>query len=166
MSLDGSRITVITVSDRCSAGEAEDLSGPVLAEAFAALGAVVVRALVPDGVVTVRQALLEAVTSSDAVVTTGGTGISPRDLTPEATAPLLETLLPGIPEAIRAADAGVPAAALSRGLAGLTADHVLIINLPGSAKAARTGADLLVRLLPHALGQLKGADHAPRGGHA
>lgn len=162
MSLEGSRLTVITVSDRCSAGEAEDLSGPILADAFEALGAQVARVLVPDGVVPVREALLEAVESSDAVVTTGGTGISPRDVTPEATAPLLETLLPGIPEAVRTADAGVPAAALSRGLAGLTAERVLIVNLPGSVGAARTGAEVLGRLLPHALGQVRGDDHAPR----
>ncbi|WNM25457.1 MogA/MoaB family molybdenum cofactor biosynthesis protein [Demequina capsici] len=162
MSLHGSRVTVITVSDRCAAGEAQDRSGPILVEALVALGADVRSVLVPDGIVPVREALLAAAAESDAVVTTGGTGISSRDVTPEATAPLIETPLPGIPETIRAADAHVPGAALSRGLAGLTAERVLIVNLPGSASAARTGARVLARVLPHALGQLRGADHPPQ----
>ncbi len=159
MSLEGARIAVVTVSDRCASGEAEDRSGPILAEAFAALGATVASSVVPDGIDAVRDEISRAAACSDAVVTTGGTGIGPRDLTPEATAPLLTTLLPGIPEAIRTADAHVPGASLSRGLAGLTAQRVIVVNLPGSTGAARTGAEVLSRVLPHALAQLRGADH-------
>ncbi len=152
--------TVITVSDRCAAGEAEDASGPVLVEALARVVEPVHTALTPDGADSVRQAIADAISAgSRVVVTTGGTGIGPRDKTPEGTAEHLATLLPGIPEALRAADATVPGAALSRGLAGLTADGALIINLPGSRGAATTAAAVLPRIIEHALDQLAGGGH-------
>lgn len=154
--------TVITVSDRCAAGTATDESGPVIATALLDVADGVDTVLVPDGVDPVRHAIRAAITQGSLViVTTGGTGIGPRDLTPEATAPLIATPLPGIAEALRAADATVPGAALSRGLAGLTSGGVLVINVPGSLGAATTAARVLPPLVAHALEQLRGDDHGP-----
>lgn len=152
--------TVITVSDRCAAGIAEDASGPILVECLAGIADPVTSAIVHDGKDSVREAIARAIASgSRVVITTGGTGIGPRDQTPEGTAPLLATALPGIPETLRAADATVPGAALSRGLAGLTAEGALVINVPGSRGAAATAARILPRLIAHALDQLAGGGH-------
>lgn len=158
------RAAVITVSDRCAAALAEDVSGPLLVDALASLAERVDLSVVPDGEDSVRRAIESAVASGcRVVVTTGGTGIGPRDLTPEATAPLLATPLPGIAEALRAADASVPGAALSRGLAGLTEGRALVINVPGSRGAALTAARLLPPLIAHAVDQLDGGDHGTGG---
>jgi molybdenum cofactor synthesis domain-containing protein len=155
---------VVTVSNRASAGVYEDRGGPVLVAGLAALGfAVDGPTLVRDGE-PVEAALRAAVDASyDVVLTTGGTGLTPLDLTPEMTRRVLEREAPGIAEAIRARGvaAGVPAAMLSRGLAGL-AGRTLIVNLPGSPGACRDGVAVLSEVLGHAVEQMHGGDH-PQG---
>lgn len=162
------RVAVVTVSDRCSRGEAEDRSGPLLVRLVeeAGLGGDVVTLVVPDGVAPVRDALTSVLAQgARLVLTTGGTGVSPRDLTPEGTREVLEAEVPGVAEAIRAlgASAGVPTAVLSRGLAGLarTGDgrRALVVNLPGSTGGARDGAAVVLPLWPHVKAQLDGGDH-------
>ncbi|BEP14504.1 MogA/MoaB family molybdenum cofactor biosynthesis protein [Acidothermaceae bacterium B102] len=154
------RAVVITVSDRSSTGERADRSGPLAAELLDGLGfAVDPVVVVPDEADEVESALRAAVLVADLVVTTGGTGIAPRDVTPEATARVLERLVPGIPEAIRAYSlAAVPTSALSRGLAGV-AGRALVVNLPGSPGGVRDGVAVLGGVVGHALAQLRGADH-------
>ncbi|HKA94656.1 MAG TPA: molybdenum cofactor synthesis domain-containing protein [Streptosporangiaceae bacterium] len=151
----------VTVSNRAAAGAYEDRSGPVLARLLAEAGFAVDGPLVvPDGE-PVEAALREAVTAGyDVVVTTGGTGLTPTDLTPEMTRRVVDREIPGIAEAIRAggAAAGVPAAILSRGIAGL-AGAVLIVNLPGSSGGVRDGMAVLGPVLGHAVDQARGGDH-------
>jgi molybdenum cofactor synthesis domain-containing protein len=162
----GARAVVITVSDRSSAGERPDLSGPLATELLAALGFDVGPVVVvPDVVADVEAALTAAVgAGADLVITTGGTGIAPRDVTPEATARVLDTVVPGIAEAIRAySREAVPTSALSRGTAGLSG-RTLLVNLPGSPGGVRDGVAVLATLVGHALAQLRGAgDHASPG---
>jgi molybdenum cofactor biosynthesis protein B len=124
-----------------------------------ALGPVVV---VPDDIEKIQTAIKAALVNEiDLIVTTGGTGISPTDVTPQATADLIEKLLPGIPEALRAySRANVPTSDLSRGLAGVTGKS-LIINLPGSPGAVRDGLVIIERLAGHVHDQLAGQDHSP-----
>lgn len=159
--LAGVPVLVLTVSDRSAAGERADASGPILAAAFGSLGAEVTSRIVPDGIDSVRGAIRAAIEAgAAAVVTTGGTGLSARDLTPEATAPLLARALPGVAERLRAVDAeAVPTAVLSRGLAGVTDQGVVVVNVAGSIGAARSAAAVLGAVLPHALSQLAGGDH-------
>ncbi len=154
------RAGVITVSDRSSRGEREDVSGPLLASLLREIGLVAADpVVVPDEVEAVQGALRAAASSCDLVVTTGGTGLSPRDVTPEATRPLLDRELPGIAEALRQRNAGkVPTAVLSRGLAG-TIGTTLVVNLPGSTGGVRDGVAVLAPVLDHALAQLRGGDH-------
>jgi molybdenum cofactor synthesis domain-containing protein len=151
----------VTVSNRAAAGVYQDRSGPVLAGLLAEAGFTVDGPLVvPDGD-PVETALRDAVAAGyDVVVTTGGTGLTPGDLTPEMTRRVLDREVPGIAEAIRAAGAaaGIPAAILSRGLAGL-AGRVLIVNLPGSAGGVRDGMAVLGPVLAHAIDQAHGGDH-------
>lgn len=154
------RALVVTASNRAAAGVYADKGGPLLVDGLAALGlAVDGPRVVPDGD-PVEAALREAVAASyDVVVTTGGTGISPTDHTPEATRRVLDYEIPGIAEAVRAeALAKVPTAALSRGLAGV-AGTTLIVNLPGSTGGVRDGLAVLGRILVHAVEQLHGGDH-------
>jgi len=162
------RALAITVSNRAAAGVYEDRSGPVLARLLAEAGCSVDGPLVvPDGE-PVEAALREAVTAGyDVVVTTGGTGLTPGDLTPEMTRRVLDREIPGIAEAIRAggAAAGIPAAILSRGVAGL-AGGVLIVNLPGSTGGVRDGMAVLGPVLGHAVDQARGGDHPRRDGPA
>jgi len=155
------RALAITVSNRAAAGIYEDRSGPVLARLLAEAGCAVDGPLVvPDGA-AVEVALRDAVAGGyHVVVTTGGTGLTPGDLTPEMTGRVLDREIPGIAEAIRAAGiaAGVPAAMLSRGLAGL-ADGVLVVNLAGSTGGVRDGMAVLAPVLRHAVDQAHGGDH-------
>lgn len=154
------RALAITVSDRASSGVYADRGGPVLVSLLVDAGCEVDGPLViPDGE-PVEAALRSALTSGyDVVVTTGGTGLSPRDQTPEMTARVLDREVPGIAEAIRAAGrVGVPAAVLSRGLAGVAA-RTLIVNLPGSPGGVRDGMAVLAPILRHAVDQIAGGDH-------
>ncbi|MFE2272484.1 molybdenum cofactor biosynthesis protein B [Streptomyces lavendulae] len=151
---------VVTASNRASQGVYEDRGGPLLAGALERLGfAVDGPRVVPDGD-PVELALREGVAAGyDVILTTGGTGISPTDRTPDATARVLDYEIPGIPQAIRAEGLEkVPTAALSRGLAGV-AGRTLIVNLPGSTGGVRDGLAVLARILPHAVDQLRGGDH-------
>lgn len=155
---------VVTVSDRCARGEATDRSGPLAAELLAAAGVHAEVVVVPDGVESVSAALRAALAAgARVVVTTGGTGVTPRDLTPEGTAEVLEQQLPGVVEAIRARGARtVPTAVLSRGLAGIatgTAGKAFVVNAPGSTGGVRDTLAVLTPLLGHLLSQLDGGDH-------
>lgn len=151
---------VVTASGRASAGVYEDRSGETIEQRLRELGLDVRRVLLPDDEARLADALREAVRDgADLVLTTGGTGLSPSDVTPEATAAVIERPAPGIAEAIRAYGAPtVPTAVLSRGLAGI-AGRTLIVNLPGSTGGVRDGLAVLTPLLPHILSQLKGGDH-------
>ncbi|MFV0407312.1 MAG: molybdenum cofactor biosynthesis protein B [Propioniciclava sp.] len=157
---------VITVSDRSAAGEREDTSGPLLAAALAHQGYSVDTDLVADGAASVTAALMRARgIGARLIVTTGGTGVGPRDQTPEGTAVILDRELPGVAEALRIRGAESTGHAwLSRGIAGVVDAHgdqpgSLIVNLAGSPGAARDGAAVLAELAPHILDQLAGADH-------
>ena len=155
------RVLVITVSTRAAAGVYPDRSGPAVVEELAAAGWHVDQPIVvPDGD-AVEAALRAAVADAyDLVLTTGGTGLGPDDLTPEATARVADRLAPGIAEAVRASgiEAGVATAVLSRGIAGV-AGRTLIVNLPGSVGGARDGVRALLPVLGHAVDQLRGGDH-------
>ncbi|WP_034517784.1 MogA/MoaB family molybdenum cofactor biosynthesis protein [Actinomadura rifamycini] len=154
------RAMAVTVSNRASAGVYPDRSGPVLVEMLADLGCRVDGpVVVPDGE-PVEQVLRDAVADGyDVVVTTGGTGLTPTDLTPEMTRRVLDREIPGIAEAVRAENRdAVPTAILSRGLAGV-AGRTLIVNLPGSTGGVRDGMAVLGRVLAHAVDQIHGGDH-------
>jgi len=155
------RALVVTVSTRASAGVWEDRSGPVLRDGLEAMGLAVDGPVVVADGEPVEAALREAVASAYAlVVTTGGTGLTPSDLTPEMTARVVEREIPGVAEAIRAAGVakGVPTAILSRGIAG-QAGRTLVINLPGSTGGVRDALGVLADVVPHALDQIPGSDH-------
>jgi molybdenum cofactor synthesis domain-containing protein len=151
---------VVTISDKGYAGQRADESGPALAEALVALGAEVTRRMiVPDDPEAISAALRELADSGlDLVMTTGGTGATPRDNTPEATLAVIERPMPGIAELLRAEGyKKTPLAVLSRGVAGLRG-KCLIVNLPGSTRAVREGMETLARILPHAVQMAQGQD--------
>jgi len=155
------RARVIVASNRAWAGVYADSSGPILVSGLRQLGFEVDDpVVVPDGD-PVGEAVRAAVADGvDAVLTSGGTGITPTDRTPDVTRPLLDYEIPGIAEAVRAYSRDrVPTSALSRGLAGV-AGRTLIINLPGSTGGARDGLAVLGPILAHAVEQLRGGDHA------
>ncbi len=149
---------VVTVSDRASRGEREDGSGPVLAGLLSENGYDVVSfSIVPDEQGVIEAEFRRLVASDVALVlTTGGTGFSPRDVTPEATAAVCERMAPGIPEAMRAASMAItPRACLSREAAGICG-RTLIVNLPGSPKAARENIEAVIGVIAHGLRILRG----------
>ncbi len=154
------RALVVTVSDRVSRGDAEDRSGPAAVARLETLGFAVTLRVVADGVDSVRGALRDAIgTGFDLVVTCGGTGMGPRDLTPEATLSVIERVAPGIPEAMRAATFGVnPHGMLSRGVAGI-AESTLIINLPGSVGGVTESLEVIEPAVGHTIALLRG-EHA------
>jgi molybdenum cofactor synthesis domain-containing protein len=160
------RALVVTASNRAAAGVYEDRGGPVLVEGLRAMGFEVDGPVVVRDGAPVEEALRDAVeTGYDVVLTTGGTGLSPTDRTPEVTAHVVERPVPGIAEAVRVYGVaqGVPTAALSRGIAGL-AGSTLIVNLPGSPGGCKDGIAVLSGMLPHAVQQVRGADHRAGGG--
>jgi molybdenum cofactor synthesis domain-containing protein len=155
------RAAVVVASNRAAAGVYEDTTGPLIVEALRADGwEVGDPAVVPDGE-PVGEAITAAVRAgARAVLTTGGTGLTPTDLTPEVTRGLLDREVPGIAEAIRVhgVGKGVATAALSRGVAG-TVGQALVVNLPGSRGGVKDGLVVLVPLLRHAVEQIAGSDH-------
>lgn len=152
------RALVIVASSRAATGVYEDTGGPILKRGLEEIGCIVDAVVVVADGEPVRQAMIAALDSKpDVIVTTGGTGISPTDQTPDVTRGFLDYEVPGIADAIRRRGA-TPLAALSRGLAGV-AGRTLIVNLPGSTGGVRDGLSVLADLLPHAVEQLKGGDH-------
>ncbi len=159
--LSGRRAVVVTCSTRAAEGVYPDRGGELVAQTLREWGCEVADpTVVPDGP-QVAEALAAALaTAPDLLVTTGGTGLTPTDGTPEATRPLIDREVPGLAEAIRARGVaqGVPTAILSRGLAGL-AGRALVVNLPGSTGGVRDAMAVLAEVLPHALDQVRGGDH-------
>jgi molybdenum cofactor synthesis domain-containing protein len=157
----GSSAVVVTVSDRSATGQRADTSGPLLVNLLRSLGFDVTDpVVVPDVEAEVEAALRAAVgTGADLVVTTGGTGLSPRDVTPEATMRVIDRAAPGIAEALRQYNREqVPTTILSRAVAGV-AGRTLVVNLPGSTGGVRDGVAVLTPVIGHAVAQLRGGDH-------
>lgn len=156
------RVAIVTVSDSVSTGQREDLSGPAVRERCAALGWQVSSSTVVSDDPTVIQVKLRELADSgevDLVLTTGGTGVGPRDSTPEATAAACEKLIPGLGELMRQkGQQGTPRAMLSRGAAGIRG-RTVIVNLPGSPRGAVESLDAVAELIPHAIEVLHGARH-------
>ena len=167
------RAGVVTVSDKGYAGEREDASGPLLADLLRKMGAEVVsRTIVPDERAEIERVLTALADEEqvDLVVTTGGTGPAPRDVTPEATQAVIEREVPGLAEVLRFEGyRKTPLAVISRGVAGIRG-RTLFVNLPGSPRAVREGMETLSPILPHAIRMLRGVDtehrHAGEIAHA
>jgi molybdopterin adenylyltransferase len=155
------RAAVVTVSDKGYAGEREDASGPLLANLLRKMGAEVVsQTVVPDEQAQIEAILVELAdeVQVDLVVTTGGTGPAPRDVTPEATQAVVERHMPGLAEVLRSEGyRKTPMAVISRGVSGIRGG-TLFVNLPGSPKAVREGMETLAPILPHAIKMLRGVD--------
>lgn len=151
------RVGILTVSDKASRGQREDLSGKVIREIVGQLPAQVVKyTVVPDDRARIEKELMRISEQVDLVLTTGGTGLSPKDVTPEATTRVVEKIVPGISEAMRMEGLKhTPYALLSRAIAGVRKTS-LIINLPGSPKAVRENLEAILPAIPHAIETLKG----------
>ncbi len=158
----GTRIHVLTVSDGVAAGTREDASGAALERRLTEMGGRVDRAVVPDDVDLIRAAIQAAAATHEIVVTTGGTGLTPRDVTPQATRAAVDYEVPGLAEAMRAAGrASTPLADLSRAIVGV-AGRALVINVPGSPRGATESLAAIEAVIAHALQTLAGPhDHDP-----
>jgi molybdenum cofactor synthesis domain-containing protein len=155
-------IAILTSSDRCSKGEAEDVSGRLIAEMVKTIGGrVAAYDIVPDEIPALKEKLLHYCDSLavNVVITTGGTGFSGRDVTPEATLQVIEKNIPGLPELMRAEGLKkTKKAVLSRGVCGIR-KNTLILNLPGSPKAVRESLEAVLDLIPHSLEMMRGGGH-------
>lgn len=153
-------VRIITVSTRAAAGVYADTAGPAVQEVLEAAGAEVLGiTVVPDGREGVSAAIITACADADVVITNGGTGLHPRDTTPEATRDVLDREAPGIAQAIRSASLQItPMAMLSRGTAGIRG-RTLVVNVPGSPKGARESVEVIAPILTHAVDQLHDGDH-------
>jgi len=149
---------VLTLSDKGSRGEREDMSGPTIREILKYIDARVdFYEVLPDEKILIKEKLMEYSRKVDIIITTGGTGLSPRDVTPEATLEVIEREIPGIAEAMRAEGLKkTKRAMLSRAVAGVRG-NALIINLPGSPKAIREGLEAILEIIPHAVEKIKGS---------
>jgi molybdenum cofactor synthesis domain-containing protein len=160
------RVSILTISDRSARGERPDASGPALVEAARSQGWTIARtAILPDDLLQIRDTLAAWADTGDTdlILTTGGTGFSPRDVTPEATSAAIQRLAPGMAEAMRAESMkATPHAMLSRAVAGIRG-HTLIINLPGSPKAAIETLQVILPALPHAVQLLQESSQAEAG---
>jgi molybdopterin adenylyltransferase len=150
-------VAVITVSDRGSRGEREDLSGPAVKEMMSRIGAgVEFSETIPDEKELIKEKLIEYSKSVDLIVTTGGTGLFPRDVTPDATLEVIDREIPGIAEAMRREGLRkTKRAMLSRAVAGVRGT-ALIVNLPGSPRAVKEGLEAILEVIPHAVDKIKG----------
>ena len=151
-------VAILTCSDKGARGEREDLSGPAIAEMIKGIGAVVeYYEVIPDERELIKEKLMAYSKKADIIITTGGTGLSPRDVTPEATIEVIDREIPGIAEAMRSEGLKkTKRAMLSRAVAGVR-DKCVIVNLPGSLKAVREGLEVLLDVIPHAVEKIKGS---------
>ena len=156
------KVAVLTVSDKCSQGQREDKSGKIVQELAKQLPAEIVRyEIIPDEPELIKQKLIDYCDNQkiDLVLTTGGTGFTERDLTPEATKGVIEKEVPGIPEAMRVGCLSLTKRAmLSRGISGIRS-KTLIINLPGSSRGAKESLEAILEGLPHGLDMIAGKEH-------
>ncbi|MGC2062974.1 MAG: MogA/MoaB family molybdenum cofactor biosynthesis protein [Thermodesulfovibrionales bacterium] len=152
------KTAIITLSDKGSRGEREDLSGPAIAEMIKGINAeVAFYEIVPDEKELIKEKLIYYADRADLILTTGGTGLSPRDVTPEATLQVIEREIPGIAEAMRMGGLQkTKRAMLSRAVAGVRG-NALIINMPGSPKAIKEGLEIIMDVIPHAVEKIKGS---------
>jgi molybdenum cofactor synthesis domain-containing protein len=152
------RTCVLTISEKGSKGQREDTSGPAISEMLKQIQCSIDhQEVLPDDMEPIKEALIRYSKSSDLILTTGGTGLSPDDVTPDATMEVIQRRIDGIPEAMRAAGLkNTNRAMLSRAVAGVR-DETLIINLPGSPKAVKEGLEAIIDVLPHAIEKIKGS---------
>jgi len=147
---------ILTLSDKGSRGEREDLGGPIIKNMIAAIAEVRYYEIIPDDRELIKEKLIEYSKNVDLIITTGGTGLSPRDVAPEATLAVIDKEIPGIAEAMRIEGLRkTKRAMLSRAVAGIRG-HALIINLPGSPKAVKEGLEAIMDVIPHAIEKIKG----------
>jgi molybdopterin adenylyltransferase len=158
---------ILTLSDKGSRGEREDLGGPAVREIISKIGASVRHyEVVPDDKQLIKEKLIEYSRKVDLIITTGGTGLSPRDVTPDATLEVIDREVPGIAEAMRMEGLKKTGRAmLSRAVAGVRGAS-LIVNLPGSPKAVREGLEAIVEIIPHAVEKIKGSSEDCGSGDA